>query len=555
MAARDPARMLSWLALCLFSLALEALAETQPPDRSMQFAVVRGSSSMCEPVCPEWIWAEGEIRADTPKRLKKFLKTLGGRKLPVVIQSPGGDLDAALAMGRTIRTKGLDVAVGYTTFVSCVPRQKDCKPDRTGAYVGVAAAGWAYCNSACPMVLAGGVRRLVGTWAQLGVHQITTTITQQKVLYRTTTRIVKGKKVVSKKIISRKNAGTVVTTKMSRGLRRKITTYLAEMGVSAELVEPINKTAATDIRRLEQVEMLAMKLITSLDQVDALTSPSICKAQPLPLNCREVSAEQDVAGKAQTGKPAVAKQVDAQTVVARQTDAKQVDAEHKVEEAGVAETGKLGLMRFALVRRSDPLCEPACPEWISAEGTITRTTPDRLRRLLDEIGDRRLPIVISSPGGDLPGALAAGRLIRERGLDVAVARTRFSGCTAETEGCATDNGKFVGVAVDAEGECGSSCPLMLAGGVRRLVGPNARLTIRSVALERLVAEYLDEMGFAPAFLRMMQNVGSAGRRLDPEMMRIYELTTNSVSVEALTAPIICNTAPKPKNCRTVQATQ
>ena len=149
-------------------------------------------------------------------------------------------------------------------------------------------------------------------------------------------------------------------------------------------------------------------------------------------------------------------------------------------------------MRFALVRRSDPVCEPTCPEWISAEGTITRTTPERLRRLLDEIGDRRLPIVISSPGGDLPGALAAGRLIRERGLDVAVARTRFVGCRPATEGCAAENGMFVGTAVDSEGECSAACPLMLAGGVRRLVGPNARLMIHSMGSELIVAEYLEK---------------------------------------------------------------
>src|SRR4029453_231710 len=100
---------------------------------------------------------------------------------------------------------------------------------------------------------------------------------------------------------------------------------------------------------------------------------------------------------------------------------------------------------------------------------------------------------ISSPGGDLQGALAAGRLIRERGLDVAVARTRYIGCAPEAEGCSTDNGMFVGVAVDSEGECSAACPLMLAGGVRRLVGSKARLTIHSMGSELIVAEYLEEM--------------------------------------------------------------
>jgi hypothetical protein len=150
------------LGLCLVPIAAEAKPKVKKepkPDFSMQFAIVRGSSLLCEPNCPEWIWAEGEIRSDTAKRFKKFLKTVGDRKLPVIIQSPGGDVDAALAMGRMIRAKKLDVAVGYTTFSSCVPRQKGCDAAKIGGYRGIAAVGFAYCNSACPLVLAGGTRR------------------------------------------------------------------------------------------------------------------------------------------------------------------------------------------------------------------------------------------------------------------------------------------------------------------------------------------------------------------------------------------------------------
>jgi hypothetical protein len=457
----------------------------------------------------------------------------------------------------------LEVAVGYTTFASCAPRQKDCDAAKKGGYTGIAAAGFAYCNSACPMVLTAGVRRLVGSWAQLGVHQIKTTTTMKKVLVRRTTRIVKGKKVVSEKVISRKDAGTVTTTKMSKALRRKMETYLTEMGVSTDILDPINKTPAADILRLDQHEMLIMKLITSLDQVDLLTSPSICKSRPLPANCREIAPDPDKAGKPTSGSPVAAKPIEAQPTAATGTEANQVvarqdstvDARQGME-PGLTTLDKIGLMRFAVVRGSSPVCDPTCPEWISAEGTISRSTPDRLRKLLDEIGDRLLPIVISSPGGDLPGAMAAGRLIRERGLDVAVARTRFVGCAPETEGCAADNGMFIGVAVDPEGECGSSCPITLAGGVRRLVGPNARLTIHAMALKRLVAEYLDEMGFDPAFLRMMQHVAMpAHRRLDPDTMRIFGLTTSSVSAVELTAPVVCNAAPQPKNCRRASRTQ
>ena len=85
--------------------ALSTPADDSPP---MAFAVVRSAEPGCEPTCPEWISAEGAIVAATPARLKSLLKTLGGRKLPIVIWSPGGDVDAALALGRMIRQRKLD---------------------------------------------------------------------------------------------------------------------------------------------------------------------------------------------------------------------------------------------------------------------------------------------------------------------------------------------------------------------------------------------------------------------------------------------------------------
>jgi hypothetical protein len=556
--ARKAAQALFFLTLCFFAFAADATAGKKPPapDTSMQFAVVRGSSPACEPVCPEWIWAEGEIKSDTAKRLKKFLKNLGKRKLPIVIQSPGGHVDAAFAMGRLIRAKGLDVAVGYTTFASCAPRQKGCKPGETGTYTGVAAAGFAYCNSACPMVLAGGVKRLVGLWAHLGVHQITTTMVKEKILYRTTTRVVKGKKVVKKKIVRRQDAGSYTTTKMGKGLRRQFTAYLNEMGVSTDILEPINKTPAAGILKLDQSELLTLKLITSLDQVDALTGPSICKLQPMPSNCREIPADQYQATKVATAKPAAAKPAGAQHIAALKTDAKPVDGgQNKVDRVVLAKLDSIGQMRFAVVRGSNPQCDPDCPEWISAEGRITSGTPERLRRLLDTIGERQLPIVISSLGGDVLAAVAAGRLIRERNLDVAVARTRFAYCTPETSGCAPDDGVFLGATLDAHGECGSPCPLMLAGGVRRLVGPNARVTMQSLGFGQRIVEYLERMAVEPALLSTMGPFKKVTTQLTPEVMAAVRLTTGAEAVDEWTAPGICRSMPRPKNCRAVMAAQ
>lgn len=586
------------LGLCLVPLAAEAKPKVKKepkPDLSMQFAIVRGSSPLCEPNCPEWIWAEGEIHPDTAKRFQKFLKTVGKRKLPVIIQSPGGDVDAALAMGRMIRAKKLDVAVGYTTFSSCVPRQKGCDAAKTGGYTGIAAVGFAYCNSACPLVLAGGARRLVGAWAHLAVHQITTTMFKEKILYKTTTRIVNGKKVVKKKVVSRKKTGSYETTKMSKALRRKMETYLTEMGVSTDLLEPINKTPAVDLLRLNQSEMLAWKLITSMDQVEALTGLTICKAEPAPANCRLVDmpmakaigeekagAKTDKAAPAQVKEASVAPPPKAKDATAgsaakpKEPAASPAPAEDEAAaaarkarekaEAKIAILAKLqaitdarfrnnakGDMRFVIARASSPLCDPNCPEWISAEGMVTPDTPDAFAEFLKTTGGRQLPVVINSKGGDLFGALAIGRMIRKNGLDTAVAKTLFIQCSPERDDCKPVDGAYIGAAVGSGGECRAVCPLVLAGGIRRFVGSKANLWVRELALQPRIASYLDEMSIDRRFLSLMkpERFEPSERELELHEALELKLATGPEDVEMLTASTNCKLAPQPANCRVV----
>jgi hypothetical protein len=431
-----------------------AAKENSEPDLgpTMRFVVVRSNTEGCEPNCAEWISAEGTIEAGTPTLLIRTLKGLGSRKLPIVVDSPGGNVDAALALGHIIRKNKLDIAVGKTRFVGCLRDAKDCKANdgKGDRFFGNAYASGAICNSACPLMFAGGVRRVVGEWAFLGVHQITTTYIRTKLQYRTTYRVVGGKKkVLNTRIISRKNAGSYKTYEMSKAVEKRLAAYLKEMGVGQGVLETMKKTPASGIQQLEPDTMLEMRLVTSLDSLDLLIEGTICKANPLPANCGEVPAPGDKA-----------------TTLAIAVIAEAKPAPASVETEAVPLDGGRE-MRFVLVRGKSFLCGPDCPEWISAEGTITAQTPERLHQLLDAIGDRRLPLVISSPGGDLLGALAAGRLIRERKLDVAVARTEFVGCDPGEADCAGEDGVHAGPTIDAEGECSSACPIMLAGGIRR----------------------------------------------------------------------------------------
>ena len=533
-----------------FALAKEEASDLGP---TMRFVVVRSSTPGCEPNCPEWISAEGTIEAGTPALLKRLLKTLGGRQLPIVVNSPGGNVDAALLLGRMIRKSKLDVAVGATVFSGCQPQAKNCRAnDGKGArYLGVAYDSGAMCNSACPLMFSGGIRRVVGEWAFLGVHQITTTYHRERLFYRTTYKIVNGKKkVISTRIVGRKNAGSYKTYEMSKGVEKQLAAYLKEMGIGQGVLVTMKNTPASEIHQLVPGNMLRMNLVTSLDSLDLMTEASICRRSPAPVNCREIPPS------------ANAKPVEVATVATKPTEAaaalaKPLESAVVSIKPAVAPQPELlpfwkpeAAMRFLLVRGSNPLCNPDCPEWISGEGTIDAGTPDRLRQLLDTVGGRKLPLVINSPGGDVQAALAVGRLIRERGLDVAVARTDFLDCDPNASGCATKDSLHAGLTVDSGAECDSACVVMIAGGVRRLVGANAHISLHSLGMGNKVEAYFDEMAVGPALFPTMQSVlYSSHRELSHDEMRKFALTTGPQSVDALTGATICKSSPKPDNCR------
>jgi hypothetical protein len=127
-------------------------------------------------------------------------------------------------------------------------------------------------------------------------------------------------------------------------------------------------------------------------------------------------------------------------------------------------------MHIIIVRSNTPGCEPNCAEWISAEGEIRQGTPALLRRVLKAAGTRKLPIFITSQGGDVDAGYAMGRLIREKQLEVSVSRTVLDACDANDKKC-TDTmvrGRR-GRATSNWSYCNSSCVFVLAGGAARHV--------------------------------------------------------------------------------------
>jgi hypothetical protein len=298
--------------------------------------------------------------------------------------------------------------------------------------------------------------------------------------------------------------------------------------------------------------MLVLKLITSMDQVEALTGLTICKATPAPPNCRTVATAAIAPVKTPTR---AADPKKAAVAPAPAAPAKASLPTEYVSIPGKAQPTNTSAMRFVVARGGSPLCEPNCPEWISAEGVITSMTPNNLADFLKTIGNRQLPVVISSSGGDLYAALAAGRLIRKHALDTAVGRTHFIHCAPEKADCKSNDRVYIGAAIAFWGECGDACAMMLAGGVRRLVGPEAKVSVREPVVEQSVRRYLDEMMISPRLLALMKAARWQPLELGQQTMLRVKLVTGPEDAEILTASTICKSMPQPANCRVVSAAQ
>lgn len=215
---------------------LAPAARPERPPSPMRIVRVASVAPECGRDCPEWISAEGMIVPGTAAALAKTLADLGGRRLPILISSPGGSVGEAIEMGRLIRTNRLAVAVARTFVTNCPDRSRDCPA------VGRATVDGAICASACPLVLAAGVERLVGPSPRIGVHQITTVLRET----RGGARPVQTVKVVEQPHVD-----------------RTVDAYLAAAGVGEPVMDLLRKTPPASIRWLSLAELEASRLATA----------------------------------------------------------------------------------------------------------------------------------------------------------------------------------------------------------------------------------------------------------------------------------------------------
>jgi hypothetical protein len=211
----------------------------------MRFVRVTSADAACKPNCPEWLSAEGRIEPGTANAFAGAIANLKGRRLPILIHSPGGSVADAGAMGELIRAKGLAVAVARTLITNCPEASPKC-PDGPGTAI----TGGATCASACVLVLAGGVERLAGPSALIGVHQITTLVSEAEGL-----------------------AHLKSTRKFyeQRGIDAAVEAYLAAMGVGEPVMTLMRKTWAASIRWLGPAELKDSHLATlALDTAEPM---------------------------------------------------------------------------------------------------------------------------------------------------------------------------------------------------------------------------------------------------------------------------------------------
>ena len=231
-------------------IALPSYADLRPRARPrgappMRLVRVTSADPACKPNCPEWLSAEGRIEPGSAKAFADAIANLKGRRLPILIHSPGGSVADAGAMGELIRAKGLVVAVARTLITNCPETSPKC-PDGPGTAI----TGGAICASACVLVLTGGVERLAGPSARIGVHQITTVVSEIEGLAHLKS---------TRKIYEQ------------QGVDAAVEAYLAAMGVGEPVMTLMRKTSAASIRWLSPAELKASHLTTlALDAAEPI---------------------------------------------------------------------------------------------------------------------------------------------------------------------------------------------------------------------------------------------------------------------------------------------
>lgn len=206
------------------------------PGSNMRVAIVQGEGPLCPTKpCSAWISAEGPVTWSALVDFAAALNGFGTEKPVVVINSRGGLVEPALAIGRLLRLAGATVIVGHTIFPYRGPRFA-----ATGELDPAVQKFGGLCQSACVFILAGGIKRLVPQGGFVAVHRPSTVMRL--------TVDAKASRLVKKPV---DDAGELAGV---------LKAYFEEMGVGAPLLELMLATPPAHMRVLTSQELVNSKL-------------------------------------------------------------------------------------------------------------------------------------------------------------------------------------------------------------------------------------------------------------------------------------------------------
>src|SRR5438128_4769205 len=177
-------------------------------------------------------------------------------------------------------------------------------------------------------------------------------------------------------------------------------------------------------------------------------------------------------------------------------------------------------MTFYVVKGAPDTCGRGCDSWIAVEGQVDGAAALRFKKFLQQVGNRDLPIYLSSPGGNLDQALAMGAMLRERRATARVGRAVVSDCGFEAQDSAAclklkQSGRALRGDLFTRGaNCNSACPYLLLGATNREVAPDALLAVHSA---KVVVHFSG--GVVPAEVR--QAATMRGRERADRMLSAY----------------------------------
>jgi hypothetical protein len=197
-------------------------------DAPMSF-VAAGTGGNCSEC--SWIAAIGTITADTPAALERLWGPPDDGWSPTLaIHSRGGDLAAALELGRVLRRYKAFVVVAETTNIRLDPWT-------------VQEQGPGICASACVYAFLGGATRAVHPGSLIGLHQ-----------FRSATP--EATKVVAAAL-------ELAGFSLDQLLMGLVAEYVAEMGIDGRILSRAVQAPAHDVELLSESDLAALGIVTS----------------------------------------------------------------------------------------------------------------------------------------------------------------------------------------------------------------------------------------------------------------------------------------------------